>query len=124
MISKLNHAYSGFFIWFLHCCVLLFVNVLFTLMDIYTLLRLSVELVTINVVVVLCAIGVDGLDDGCDSGCLVVLEDHVKDTGTISRSQEVGTERTEKSLWLVFGHFMPLSVTLQQVGRLLGIVEC
>ena len=64
MISKLNHAYSGFFIWFLHCCVLLFVNVLFTLMDIYTLLRLSVELLTINVVVVLCAIGVDGLNAG------------------------------------------------------------
>ena len=72
-----NHLYLGFLIVLFHIIVLLalLVNILLTIQDIHTLLRLARELSAFEVEVALCAIGVDGAYL-LDAGSLVIGNQH------------------------------------------------
>ena len=72
-----NHLYLGFLIVLFHVIVLLalLVNILLTIQDIHTLLRLARELSAIEVEVALCAVGVDGTYL-LDAGSFAIVNDH------------------------------------------------
>ena len=93
----------------------LFYAIFLVVVDIDTMLRTSGEAATVEVVIILGAVAVDGLYHGMAGARRLVVAAKTRHQSSCSRSSactEIGTERWYEGLRLILRHFMPVAVTL------------